>query len=48
MSWINGQVVDTDALAATGLPILLDGAQGLGAIPVDPVLSISSLEMTRR
>src|SRR4051794_2854566 len=37
VSWINGQVVDTDALAATGLPILLDGAQGLGAIPVDPV-----------
>ena len=37
VSWINGQVADTDALAATGVPILLDGAQGLGAIPVDPV-----------
>jgi L-cysteine/cystine lyase len=37
VSWINGQVVDTAALAATGVPILLDGAQGLGAIPVDPV-----------
>jgi L-cysteine/cystine lyase len=36
VSWINGQVVDTAALAATGLPVLLDGAQGLGAIPVDP------------
>ena len=37
VSWINGQVADTAALAATGVPILLDGAQGLGAIPVDPV-----------
>jgi len=37
VSWINGQVVDVAALRATGVPILLDGAQGLGAIPVDPV-----------
>jgi selenocysteine lyase/cysteine desulfurase len=36
VSWINGQVVDAGALAATGVPILLDGAQGLGAIPVNP------------
>jgi L-cysteine/cystine lyase len=36
VSWINGQVADTDALEATGVPVLLDGAQGLGAIPVDP------------
>lgn len=36
VSWINGQVVDVDALKSTGLPILLDGAQGLGAIPVQP------------
>ena len=36
VSWINGQLVDTDALAASGLPVLLDGAQGLGAIPVEP------------
>jgi selenocysteine lyase/cysteine desulfurase len=36
VSWINGQVVDTAALAATGVPVLLDGAQGLGAIRVDP------------
>lgn len=36
VSWINGQVVDTEALAATGVPVLLDGAQGLGAIPVNP------------
>jgi L-cysteine/cystine lyase len=38
VSWINGQVVDTAALAATGVPILLDGAQGLGAIPIRPAL----------
>jgi L-cysteine/cystine lyase len=37
VSWINGQVADTNALAATGVPVLLDGAQGLGAVPVDPV-----------
>jgi selenocysteine lyase/cysteine desulfurase len=36
VSWINGQVVDTAALTATGVPVLLDGAQGLGAIRVDP------------
>jgi selenocysteine lyase/cysteine desulfurase len=36
ISWINGQVVDTDALTATGVPILLDGAQGLGAVAVYP------------
>jgi selenocysteine lyase/cysteine desulfurase len=32
VSWINGQVADTRALAATGVPVLLDGAQGLGAV----------------
>jgi L-cysteine/cystine lyase len=36
VSWVNGQVVDSDALRATGVPVLLDGAQGLGAIPIDP------------
>lgn len=36
VSWINGQVVDTAALQETGVPVLLDGAQGLGAIPVNP------------
>jgi selenocysteine lyase/cysteine desulfurase len=36
VSWINGQVADVAALNATGAPILLDGAQGLGAIPVNP------------
>jgi L-cysteine/cystine lyase len=34
VSWITGQVIDSAALAATGVPVLLDGAQGLGAIPV--------------
>jgi L-cysteine/cystine lyase len=38
VSWINGQVVDAAALAATGVPLLLDGAQGLGAVRVDPQL----------
>lgn len=36
VSWVNGQVIDSEALAATGRPILLDGAQGLGAVPVHP------------
>lgn len=36
VSWINGQVVDADALRATGVPTLLDGAQGLGAVPAHP------------
>lgn len=36
VSWVNGQIVDTEALAQTGVPVLLDGAQGLGAIPVNP------------
>jgi L-cysteine/cystine lyase len=35
VSWLTGRLMDTDALAATGVPVLLDGAQGLGAIPVD-------------
>lgn len=35
VSWVNGQIVDAQALAATGVPVLLDGAQGLGALPVD-------------
>lgn len=36
VSWINGQVLDLEPLRSSGVPILLDGAQGLGAIPVDP------------
>jgi selenocysteine lyase/cysteine desulfurase len=35
VSWVSGRVADTAALAATGVPVLLDGAQGLGAVPVD-------------
>lgn len=33
VSWVNGNVVDVGALAATGAQVLLDGAQGLGAVP---------------
>lgn len=35
VSWIGGEVMDVAALRATGVPILLDAAQALGAIPVD-------------
>ncbi|HYI99156.1 MAG TPA: aminotransferase class V-fold PLP-dependent enzyme [Thermoleophilaceae bacterium] len=35
VSWIDGRVADTAALAACPAPVLLDGAQGLGAVPVD-------------
>lgn len=35
VSWIGGRVVDVEALAASPAPVLLDGAQGLGAVPVD-------------
>lgn len=35
VSWINGQVVDLTELDGS-VPVLLDGAQGLGAVPVDP------------
>ena len=35
VSWLTGRVVDAHALAATGVPVLLDGAQGLGAVAVD-------------
>ena len=33
VSWRTGAVVDARALAATGALVLLDGAQGLGAVP---------------
>src|SRR5438552_2938250 len=36
VSWINGGLVDSGALRVTGVPVLLDGAQALGAIPVRP------------
>jgi L-cysteine/cystine lyase len=35
VSWVTGQVMDCRALAAASAPFLLDGAQSLGAIPVD-------------
>jgi L-cysteine/cystine lyase len=35
VSWRTGAVVDAAALAATDALVLLDGAQGLGAIPAD-------------
>jgi L-cysteine/cystine lyase len=35
VSWLTGRVMDTGALAGAGATVLLDGAQGLGAVPVD-------------
>jgi selenocysteine lyase/cysteine desulfurase len=35
VSWVTGRVADVRALAASPAPVLLDGAQGLGAVPVD-------------
>lgn len=35
VSWVTGRRLDSAALSATGVEILLDGAQGLGAVPVD-------------
>ncbi|HLY36159.1 MAG TPA: aminotransferase class V-fold PLP-dependent enzyme [Candidatus Limnocylindria bacterium] len=35
VSWVSGRVADVRALAATEVPVLLDAAQALGAIPVD-------------
>lgn len=35
VSWVSGRVIDAAALAATGVPVLLDAAQGIGAVPVD-------------
>jgi selenocysteine lyase/cysteine desulfurase len=35
VSWVSGRVADVRALAASPAPVLLDGAQGLGALPVD-------------
>ncbi len=35
VGWQTGRVMDTAALTAAGAPVLLDGAQGLGAVPVD-------------
>jgi L-cysteine/cystine lyase len=35
VSWVSGRVVDAAALRVSGVPFLLDGAQGIGAVPVD-------------
>ncbi len=35
VSWLRGQVADVQALGAAGAPIVLDGAQAAGAVPVD-------------
>ena len=35
VSWVSGRVMDVPALAATGVPVLLDAAQAIGAVPVD-------------
>jgi L-cysteine/cystine lyase len=35
VSWVSGQVADVEELVATGVPVLLDAAQALGAIEVD-------------
>ncbi len=35
VSWVGGEVADVAALTATGVPVLLDAAQALGAVPVD-------------
>ncbi len=35
VSWVSGRLVDTEALAASDVPVLLDAAQAIGAISVD-------------
>jgi L-cysteine/cystine lyase len=35
VSWVSGRVMDVPALVSSGAPVLLDGAQALGAIPVN-------------
>jgi L-cysteine/cystine lyase len=35
VSWASGRVMDVPALVATGVPVLLDAAQAIGAIAVD-------------
>ena len=35
VSWVSGCVADHAALAATGVPVLFDAAQAVGAVPVD-------------
>jgi selenocysteine lyase/cysteine desulfurase len=35
VSWVSGRVIDHAALTQTGVPFLLDAAQGIGAVSVD-------------
>lgn len=35
VSWVSGRVMDVPPLVATGVPVLLDAAQAIGAVPVD-------------
>ncbi len=35
VSWVGGKVVDAAALRASGVRVILDGAQGIGAVPLD-------------
>jgi L-cysteine/cystine lyase len=35
VSWVGGRIADVAALRESGVPVLLDAAQALGAIPVD-------------
>ena len=35
VSWVGGEVADVAALVATGVPVLIDAAQALGAVPAD-------------
>jgi selenocysteine lyase/cysteine desulfurase len=35
VSWVSGRMADAAALRATGVPVLLDAAQAIGAVPVD-------------
>jgi L-cysteine/cystine lyase len=35
VSWVGGEVADVPALVATGVPLLLDAAQALGAVPIN-------------
>ena len=35
VSWVSGRVADVAALRATGVPLLLDAAQAIGAVPID-------------
>lgn len=35
VSWVRGQLAQAKELAASGVPVLLDAAQAIGAIPVD-------------